>query len=79
MPCLKHIEQRSVVITIGLIQAQTEFSVYFTYFKSIHIFQCKEGVQARGYSAATVENVTEEAIKKYIREQSGDNVCNPAF
>lgn len=43
LPCLKHIEQRSIVVTIGLIQTQTEFSIYFTYFQSIHIFQCKDG------------------------------------
>lgn len=37
LPCLKHIEQRSIAITVGFIQTQTKFPGYFTYYKSVHL------------------------------------------
>ena len=43
-PCTEHLIQKGIGGMVGLVQAQIHFPIHFTYFQSIHIFQCEKGV-----------------------------------
>jgi putative transposase len=65
--CLSIPPKYSILIIVGYIKGKSALMIYDRHLDRMS--KWNKGFWARGYYVATVGNITEDAIKKYIREQ----------
>ena len=70
--CLSIPPKYSISTIVGYIKGKSALMIYDRHPDKMSKWH--KGFWARGYYVATVGNITEDAIKKYIREQQEDDI-----